>query len=436
VSRRLKNLKKKKVYRKNGHQNRAVQMMVLFVCVCLAFVLGFFARGNSAFLDRLGMGLQPSQETNPGQTVSGSTYNSLSARVAEVQGILSDDSMDSFDLDDATNNVLRAVSTSTHDNYVRYYDSQRYQDYIKDISGHYAGVGILFGDRDGQAYAVDVFPESEAASKDVESGDILVAIDGDRGNNGWTYDDAVRALARDEGENVALTFRRPNNSDSGNNTSTSSSTTAGQEFTVNLTCSTYSEPNVTTAIDENNVGYIRVSQITANSSSLVRQALTDLRNNGAQCYVLDLRDNPGGYLTQTVDIASLFIRDGAVCSVQSQTGTSERDVSGQTVTDAPIAVLVNNNTAGSAEVLAGALQDSGRATVVGVTTQGKGSIQSMQELSFGGALRYTSGYFYTPRGHQIDGVGIRPDVVIDNDSTDTDNQRQMADGTVQALVNQ
>lgn len=404
--------------------------MILFVCICLAFVLGFVVRGNAAILDKLGIADQTHQEANPGQTVSGNTYDSLSARVAEVQGILNSESMDSFDLDDATNNVLKAVSQSTHDSYVRYYDAQRYQDYIKDVSGRYAGVGILFGDKDNQAYAVDVFPESEAASKDVQAGDVLVAIDGDRGNGGWALDDAVRALARDKGENVALTFRRQIS----NNTSTSS--VSSTEYTVNLTCSTYSEPNVTTSVDDNNIGYMKVSQITDNSASLIRQAISSLRDNGAQCYVIDLRDNPGGYLSQTVDIASMFIKSGPVCSITSQSGTTEKDVSGQTVTDAPIAVLVNNNTSGAAEVLTGALQDSGRAVVVGVTTHGKGSIQSMEDLSFGGAIRYTSGYFLTPKGHQIDGAGIRPDVVIDNDSTDTDNQLQMAEGTVQAQVNQ
>lgn len=410
--------------------------MVLFVCICVAFLAGFFVRGNESFLDRLGMNVQSQQEVNPGQTVSGNTYDSLSARVAEVQGILSSDSMDSFDLDDATSSVLKSLSSSTHDNYVRYYDAQRYQDYIKDVSGRYAGVGILFGDKDDQAYAVDVFPESEAASKGVQSGDVLVAIDGDRGNgssngnSGWSLDDAVRALSRDKGENVALTFRRQTSSN------TSNSSVSSTEYTVNLTCSTYSEPNVTSRVDNDNVGYIRVSQFTDNSSTLVRQAINNLRNSGAQSFVLDLRDNPGGYLTQSVDIASLFMKNGPVCMISTQAGTTDRDLSGQSITDMPLAVLVNNNTSGTAEVLTGALQDSGRAEIVGVTTHGKGSIQSIQELSFGGAIRYTSGYFLTPKGHQIDGAGIRPDVQIDNDSTDADNQLQMAEGIMQAQVSQ
>ena len=124
-----------------------------------------------------------------------------------------------------------------------------------------------------------------------------------------------------------------------------------------------------------------------------------------------MRDNPGGYLTQAVDVANLFIKTGVIVEVQTSTAPPE-SASGKTVTDLPLVVLTNGYTSGAAEVLAAALQDNQRATIVGETTIGKGSVQVVHELSFGGAIRYTAGYYKSPLGHDIDGVGVIPDIAI------------------------
>lgn len=136
---------------------------------------------------------------NPGATVSGNTYDSLAARVAEVQGILSTSSFDSYDLASATTSVVNAMTGATDDPYLRYFDESHYQTYLKDTANRYAGVGVLFGENNGQAYAVDVFSGSEAEAAGVKAGDYIVAIDGDRGSNGWTQSTAVKTIARDEG---------------------------------------------------------------------------------------------------------------------------------------------------------------------------------------------------------------------------------------------
>ena len=183
------------------------------------------------------------------------------------------------------------------------------------------------------------------------------------------------------------------------------------------------------------MGYIKLTQITQNSDSLVLDAITDLADSGAQSYVFDIRDNPGGYLTQAVDLASLFVKSGIAVQINTKSAQTNRTVTGNTATDAPLVLLVNRNTAGTAEVLAGALQDNKRATLIGVQSMGKGSVQSVKELSFGGALRYTSAYYLTPLGYTIDKVGIAPDVQVqpgDDDSVDT--QKNLAVETAQSLV--
>lgn len=403
---------------------RMIKFMIALLCVCLAFILGFFVRGDSVLLTRLGFSSAASdQGANPGLTVSGNTYDSLSARVAEVQGILSSESLDSYDLDAATSSVMLSIVGSSDDSYLRYYDAKHYQAYLKDMSSSYAGIGVLFGEYNGKAYAVDVFSGSEAAAKDVREGDYIVAINGDRGTDGWTQGAAARAFARDEGESIVVTWRRPATLDA----------QGGTEYTVTLTCQKYSEPNVTTELSDS-VGYIKLSQITQNSSSLVKQAITNLTAEGATSFVLDLRDNPGGYLTQAVDLGSLFVKSGVLTEIQTKEALTTKTASGALATDAPLVVLVNGNTAAAAEALVGGLQDNHRATIIGTNTLGKGSVQSIQELTFGGALRYTSAYYKTPLGYDINKVGITPDIQVSQstDSTD-DTQKTLAIETARSL---
>ncbi len=321
--------------------------------------------------------------------------------------------------------MLQSASGSVNDSYLRYYDESHYESYLKDTSKTYTGIGVLFGEYEGKAYVTDVFAGSEAEGKGIQSGDFIVAIDGDRGQNGWSQIEVTKKIAQSAGEEVVLTLRRPATIDAD----------GGTEYTVTVECSDMLEANVTTELVNDNVGYIKLSQVTQNSASLVRQAVSTLMAEGAQSYVLDLRDNPGGYLTQSVDLTSLFVKSGVVAEIQTKQSLVTKTASGSTVTDAPLVVLVNKNTAAAAEVIAGGLQDNKRATIVGETTQGKGSVQSIQELSWGGALRFTSAAYKTPLGHTIDGVGIKPNVQVALDSgSSTDNQKTLAVDTASSLV--
>lgn len=402
---------------------RLLKVFSAIIVVCAAFAAGFLVRGESPLLDSLGFSsLVVDVDRNPGSTTSSDTYDSLGARVEEVEGILISDSLDSYDLGMATSNVLDAFSDTTQDPYLRYYDSSRYAALLQDSSGTYAGVGVLFSEYNGRAYAVDVFEGSAAQVADVRQGDFVVAIDGDREHD-WTTSEVVSALKRDEGESVVITWRRAETLDD----------EGGEEFTTTLVCSDYQAKNVETELS-GNVGYIRLKQITQNSASLVKAAVSELESQGAASFVLDVRDNPGGYLTQSVDIASLFVKSGTLVKIQTREAEdSTKTATGAVATDKPLVVLVNGNTAAAAEVLVAALQDNQRATLVGQTTLGKGSVQVTRELSFGGALRYTAAYYKSPLGHDINGVGVTPDVTVAL-SEGIDNQKELAIETAQSLA--
>lgn len=401
---------------------RASRWMALIVVIVIAFSAGFFVRSQTGFMASLGFPVEDSSQTTGSAKVTKTVYDSVSTRVAEVEDLLSLYSFDSYDLESSTYDMIDAMMKSTGDPYTAYYSPDRYAAYVKETGNRdYAGIGVLFSEYNGRAYAVDVFQGSEAEAKGVKQGDFVVAVDGDSSKT-WSLTEVVKAVSQQEGQSVVVTWMRP----------TSLDAQKGSEFTTMLTCQKHDEQNVSTSLDDT-VGTVKIRQITQNSARLVEEAVRGLLEQGATSFVIDLRDNPGGYLTQAVDIASLFVQSGVLVQIQGPDGVSTKTASGVTLTDAPLVVLVNNYTSSAAEVLACALQDNQRAEVVGQNTMGKGSVQVMRELSFGGAVRYTAAYYLSPLGHEIDGIGVVPDVSISNGDDGADTQMLIAMDTARSL---
>lgn len=398
-----------------------MKAFAVVLAVGASFALGFMIRGNDALMAQLGVGhdLKAASTTAAEST----TYNSVGARLSEVEKVIADDSLDTYDLDDATSKVMEAFADSTADKSLRYYSINRYAALSQDSSTSYAGIGVLFGEYNGKAYAVDVFDGSEAQEADVQEGDFVVAINSDRSQQ-WSSTEVTAAIKAAAGQEIVITWRRASTlEDEG-----------GNEFTTTLNCNDFTVKNVTTELGDDKVGYIQLKQITSNAATLVDSAIEDLTNQGAQAFVLDIRDNPGGYLTQSVDVASLFVKSGTIVRIQTKDNEeTTKNATGEVATDLPLVVLVNANTASSAEVLAAALQDNQRATIVGDTTMGKGTVQVTRDLSFGGALRYTAAYYKSPLGHDIDGLGVVPDVSLSL-ASDSDNQKSVALETAQSLI--
>ena len=404
---------------------RLIRLFALIIVLCIAFGAGFTVRGHAHFLSSLGLpasitGIDDSKATEV-TTSTDDVYNSLAARIKEVDAVLKGDSLDTYELGSATEATLAALAEASNDPYMRYYSHDRYSELMNTQDEGYAGIGVLFSEYNGQAYAVDVFEGSDAQLSDVREGDFVVSVAGDKSQT-WSRAEVTAKLAQEAGSTVAITWRRPESLEAD----------GGIEFTTQLQCKEYEEPNVSKEYDrDRKVGYIKVRQLTENAAPLAKRALEDLAAEGAGAYVLDLRDNPGGYLSQAIDLASMFMPSGTVVELQTTNGISAKSASGQPATDAPLIVLINKNTAAAAEVVASALKESQRATLVGQTTLGKGSVQVISELSFGGALRYTAAYYLTPEGHSIDQVGVSPSQPLDASSASQKNYAiELADSMV------
>jgi carboxyl-terminal processing protease len=181
-----------------------------------------------------------------------------------------------------------------------------------------------------------------------------------------------------------------------------------------------------------NIGYIRLGQFNAKAADDIKKAVQDLTKQGAKGLVLDLRDDPGGLLDQAVDVSSLFIADGAIVRVDERNKAEQvLNARGTKITDLPMAVLINGDSASASEITAGALQDYARAVLVGEKSFGKGSVQTIEELPAGGAVKFTIAHYLTPKSRVINGIGLTPDVIVVMDrekqaDKKTDTQLQKA----------
>ena len=408
-----------------ARNSRLIQIFVVVILACAMFAAGFLVRDHPYFLQRLGF---PDTVTGLATNIADQNdtkdvYNSLSVRVAEVEDKLKNDSLDEYDLDEVTVKTLEAFAGATYDPYLRYYTAERYRELLNQVGEGYAGIGVLFSEYNGMAYVVDVFDGSEAQLAGIQEGDFVESINGDNSQS-WSRAEVAAKLSQSKGSTVVITWRRPESLEAD----------GGETFTTTLMCAEYDQANVDTEYDAaRRVGYIKVRQFTQNSASLVQTAITELTAQGAGAFVLDVRDNPGGYLSQAVDMASLFMSSGTVVEIHTVDGIITKNASSQTATALPLVVITNKNSAAGAEILAAALKESQRATVIGTTTMGKGSVQTISVLSFGGALRYTAAYYKTPEGRDIDRVGVAPDVTVEM-TDEGDAQKDYALGVATSLV--
>ncbi len=410
--------------REHARNRKMASALIIFLVILLAFVAGFALRSNTQLTEALGINVgSESVAANKNAKQAKTTYDAISARVDEVEDILGTYSMDKVDLPHATDSMLADLLKATGDPYAEYYDPAHYESYIKEsVANGYKGIGVLFGDYNGRAYAIDVLAGSEAQAKGVTKGDFVEAINGDS-EHSWSASEVIGALGKLEGENVVITWMRPISMDAEN----------GTEFTTTLECREYDAENATWSIMDENVGYIRLRQMTSSAAELVKKAVLELTAQGAQAFVLDIRDNPGGYLTQSLDTASLFISSGTLVGIETLDGVNTRVASGATITSLPLVVLVNGYTSSAAEVLAAALQDNQRATTVGQITMGKGSVQVVRELTFGGAIRYTAAYYLTPSGRSINETGVTPELIV-GDTGEDDTQLLVSLDTARSLI--
>jgi carboxyl-terminal processing protease len=292
------------------------------------------------------------------------------------------------------------------DPYSAYLDGDEYDEVKISSSGRYFGVGIELSIEDEQVVVIAPFDGSPAALAGIRSGDIIVTIDGIPVNTS-TLADTIGRMRGAEGTAVKIGIMREGNS---------------EPMVFTLKRSRVDLHSVKAQMLEPGYAYVRISQFSETTSDDLNAAMKDMRkHNGAPLkgLVLDMRDNPGGVLEAAVAVADAFLEKGVIVTAKGRTPDSKFEMDatpGDLLNGAPIIVLVNGGSASAAEIVAGALKDQHRAKLMGRTTFGKGSVQTIIPLSEDRAVKLTTSLYYTPSGVSINHRGIAPDIELERDS--------------------
>jgi carboxyl-terminal processing protease len=291
------------------------------------------------------------------------------------------------------------------DPYSAYLDGEEYDEVKISSSGRYSGVGIELSIEDEQVVVIAPFEGSPAALAGIRSGDIIVTIDGIPVNTS-TLADTIGRMRGAEGTSVKMGIMREGNP---------------EPMLFTLKRSRVELHSVRSEMLESGYAYVRISQFSETTGDDLNAALKNLRKHNAaplKGLVLDMRDNPGGVLEAAVSVADTFLDSGVIVTAKGRTPDSKFEMSatpGDALNGAPIVVLVNGGSASAAEIVAGALKDQHRAKLMGRTTFGKGSVQTIIPLSDDRAVKLTTSLYYTPSGVSINHRGIAPDIELERD---------------------
>jgi carboxyl-terminal processing protease len=285
------------------------------------------------------------------------------------------------------------------DLYSEYFNAEEYETFQTKMSGHFEGVGLYLEQIGGQVIVSSAIPDTPAERAGIMAGDTIIKVD-DLDIDGLTLPEVVSLIKGQPGTEVSLTVLRDG---------------ADEPLVFNLVRDVIKIPVVRSEILEENIGYIRLTEFTSNSPFLFSKALNELINLGAKGIILDLRNNPGGYLNAALSIASPFVGDNNnLLHIESRADGEKTYYSTSKKKDIPLVVLVNRGSASASEIVAGAIQDHGAGIVVGTTTFGKASVQHIHKLSNGGALKVTTARYLTPSKRIINAIGIIPDIIVED----------------------
>ena len=318
-------------------------------------------------------------------------------------------------MDAAINGVLQSL-----DPYSAYMSPDSFKNMQTETSGEFGGLGIEVSMEAGVVKVISPIDNSPAEEVGVKAGDYIVKID-DVQVQGKTLSEAVELMRGPVGSDIEITVRRRGER---------------KALIFTITREIIQVASVKSEIKDEQTAYIRLTSFNENSSKQIKNKIKEFKKNKKiKNYILDLRNNPGGLLSQAIKISDYFLENGEIVSTKSKRKYENRKwfaKKGDIIDGETMVILINYGSASASEIVAGALQDHKRAILVGESTYGKGSVQSIIPLENEGAIRLTVSKYYLPSGKSISRVGVNPDIVIAEGSdefrinTDTDNQLEFA----------
>ena len=318
-------------------------------------------------------------------------------------------------MDSAINGLLQSL-----DPYSSYMSPESFNDMQTETSGEFGGLGIEVSMESGVVKVISPIDDTPASKAGIKAGDYIVKIN-DTQVQGKSLTEAVELMRGPVGSSINLTIRRRGEK---------------KALTFNIIREIIQIKSVKSDLLEKNIGYIRLTSFNENSGKQIEREINKLeKDKKVKAYILDLRNNPGGLLSQAIRISDFFLEDGEIVSTKSRKTSENRKwfaKKGDLTNGKTLVVLINYGSASASEIVAGALKDHKRAILIGENSFGKGSVQSIIPLKNEGAIRITVAKYYLPSGKSISQVGVSPDIEVDEDSddflikTETDNQLNYA----------
>ena len=367
---------------------------ILWVILAAVVCMSVFASGSACSLELPG-------------SVGGSTNHNFEDlppefdRLAEVWEVLGQEHIDreNFDATEVSDGAIRGMLQSLDDPYASFLNAEQFGVEFQDYQGFFEGIGAQVAMREGKLTIIAPMPGTPAERAGIRPGDIILSIDGETTAN-ISLLEAVSKIRGEKGSTVELLVMHLNN---------------GEPVAIVVERGVIPLGSASFAMLDNGVGHLRIFNFADNTNDEVAAALNEFKSSEGIGLVVDLRNNPGGLLRSVVDIASQFLDDGLV--LYEIDGSGQRDnwdvKSGGNGRGFPMVVLINQFSASASEVLSGALSDHDRAVLVGTTSFGKGSVNTLRPLSDGSGIYFSIARWYTPNGTLIEGEGITPEIVVE-----------------------
>ena len=389
------------------HQKRFWQGAL---CGALAVLLGLGLVSCAGRLPFLGGGEAVSQETKE--------------KLSGIQALIEKEYIGEVDEDALQTGICQGYVGALGDPYSAYYDEEQTSALMETTQGEYGGIGVVLTQNldTGVTTASSVYEDSPAMKAGMKDGDIIYQVEG-RDVSGMDLEEISGSIKGEKGTTVEIKVLRGEDQ---------------EEVTLTITRDTIQAETVKTRMLEDEIGYLAISEFDSVTLEQYKEGLAELKAQGLEGLIVDLRGNPGGNLDTVCEILDLMLPEGLIVYMEDKDGNRQEFTSdAEQEVQVPLAVLVDGNSASASEIYAGAIQDYGIGQIVGTKTYGKGVVQTIYDLKDGTSLKLTVAEYFTPNGRNIDGEGITPDVEVayqrDENDPEADNQ---LDRAVEALQNE
>ena len=366
--------------------------LICILALSLAAACGVQQLGQSGGVDPTLDGLPPEFE-----------------RLLEVWELLEGEHINGEKLDpqEVSDGAIKGMLDALGDPYSAFYNAEQYKIATQDLKGFFEGIGAEVGIRNGLVTILAPMPDTPAERAGIRPGDVILEIE-DESAEGISLMEAVSWIRGKKGTIVKLLLLHRDEA---------------EPVVINVTRGVISLTAVRLIVGDNGIGHLRIFNFAETTNKDLLNALERFEDSGGAGIVLDLRNNPGGLLTSVVDVTSQFLEDGLVLyQIDAQGHRTDWKVkSGGKAKDIPFVILVNEFSASASEVFTGAMIDHERATVIGTTTFGKGSVSNLWSLQDGSGVNFTIAHWFTPKGTLIEGEGITPDIVMEKPEDDSED---------------